>query len=64
MSGFIRHCEDNYIKFEQALRSRLRLPLRTNAPRRAKTKSVLQTFLHLQSKSMKRKPGRPKKAVQ
>ncbi len=61
VSGFIGHFEDNYVKFEEALRSTLRIPTRTNAPRKAKTKSLIDSLLHVQSKTLKRKPGRPKK---
>ena len=63
VSGFIRHFEANYIKFEQALRQSLRLSTRTNAPRKAKTKSVLQSLLQVQSKSMKKRGGRQRKAA-
>lgn len=63
VSGFIRHFEDNYIKFEQALKSTLRLPARTNAPRKAKTKSLLESFLQVQNKSLKKKAVKTKKSL-
>lgn len=61
MSDFIGHCESTYQKFEQAMRQRLRLPARSGAPRKAKTRSVLQNLLSVQAKALKRKPARPRK---
>ena len=70
VSSFIAQFENSYVKFEEALRSTLRLPTRTNAPRKAKTKSLIDSLLHVQSKTLKRvplplkrKPGRPKKST-
>lgn len=63
VSGFIRHFEDNYIKFEHALRSTLRIPKKVSAPRKAKTKSVLESFLQVQTKTLKKKAMKSKKAV-
>jgi hypothetical protein len=63
VSGFIGHFEDNYVKFEEALKSTLCLPTRTNAPRKAKTKSLIDNLLHVQSKTLKKKAGRPKKVT-
>lgn len=63
VSGFIRHFEDNYVKFERAVKSTLRLPTRTNAPRKAKTKSLLENFLQVQSKTLKKKAVKSKKAA-
>lgn len=63
VSGFIQNFEDNYVKFEKALKSTLRIPARTNAPRKAKTKSLLENFLHVQSKSLKKKAVKSKKSL-
>ena len=51
------------MKFEKALKSTLRIPSRTNAPRKAKTKSLLENFLHVQSKSLKKKAVKAKKSL-
>ena len=50
------------MKFERAVKSTLRIPTRTNAPRKAKTKSLLESFLQVQSKSLKKKAVKSKKA--
>ena len=63
VSGFIRHFEDNYVKFERAVKSTLRIPARTNAPRKAKTKSLLENFLQVQNKSLKKKAVKAKKST-
>lgn len=45
--GFIRHCENNYSKFEQAVRQRFGLPKRVPPPRRAKVGLDMQLRCHI-----------------
>ena len=53
MCGFIRHFEDNYSKFEAAVRQTFGLPKRVPPPRRAKVGRTLSRLTDSRFKSVK-----------